>query len=104
MAASGLSYHILPGSKFGSSRGGRSAEHFVSDGRDTMFCPECRAEYPKNIITCVRCNVPLVDDLRATAPLTSSPPHFWVGCVFAAVLLGSGKWDGSDIGEAESGT
>jgi hypothetical protein len=46
-----------------------------------MFCPKCRAEYPKEIITCDRCNVPLVNYF------TSSPPHLWVGFVFAAVFL-----------------
>ena len=52
-----------------------------------MFCPECRAEYPKGIITCDRCNVPLVDHLRNCFPHFLPPPRLWVGYVFAAVFL-----------------
>jgi hypothetical protein len=60
----------------------------MNEVRDTMFCPECKAEYPESIFTCDRCHLPLVRCLRETAVSgsTFSPPRFWVGFVIAAVV------------------
>src|SRR5215831_7657758 len=37
-----------------------------------MFCPECRAEYPKGLLKCSDCDIPLVDQLPADRPVTPS--------------------------------